>query len=86
MPRLKQGAIQAAIVSVLERNKVAMRPIDIRARVSSDLGREIPTDTVTSFLSVAARSGKWPIEKVRDGQYRLVANRQAVWRRRADGG
>src|SRR4051794_20301645 len=69
--RLPQGAIQAAVLDVLASASASLRPSEVRARVEQRLGRAVSIDTVSSFLSVAARSGEWRVVRTSYGRYRL---------------
>jgi hypothetical protein len=69
--RLPQGAIQAAVLDVLASASASLRPSEVRARVEQRLGRAVSIDTVSSFLSVAARSGEWRVVRTSYGRYQL---------------
>lgn len=69
--RPKQGTIQAAVVTALEQHGRPLRPADLCYRVELMLETDVSYDTVSSFLSVASRSDKWPIEKVDTGRYQF---------------
>lgn len=69
--RPKQGAIQEAVIAVLEEHSQPLGPAAVRGRVSVLLEREVSYDTISSFLSVASRNEKWPITRVSTGFYGL---------------
>lgn len=57
------GAIQDAILDTLTHSG-ALRPRDVQHRVEERLGRLVSRDTVTSFLSVAARDPRSAVTRV----------------------
>jgi hypothetical protein len=69
--RLPAGAICEAAVAVLSEAREPLRPGDIRLLVEHRLDRPVSQDTVSSFLSVAARRAFLPIERVSRGLYVL---------------
>lgn len=71
-PRPKQGAIQEAILTALRNEGTDLRAAEVRLGAESQLGRNISADTVSSFLSVACRSNRWPVQRVSPGRYRYV--------------
>lgn len=67
--RLPMGAIQDAVLAVLAGAVEPMRPREVHAEVEQRLGRPTSQDTVSSFLSVAARRASLPVERVNYGRY-----------------
>lgn len=67
--RLPQGAIQAAVLDVLRGAGGSLRPSEVRQRAEQRLGRAVSLDTVSSFLSVAARSEEWRVVRTSYGRY-----------------
>lgn len=65
-PRL--GEIQDAVLRVIQ-NHNALSPTATHALVEQHLGRPVSYDSIASFLSVASRNDKWPIERLRPGTY-----------------
>lgn len=69
LPRQRLGAIQEAILDIISSSSKPLRPTEIRRQAVAATNREISYDTVASFLSVASRSDKWPIQRVGLGLY-----------------
>lgn len=67
--RLPMGAIQAAAIAAFSGAGTPMRPREVRSAVERRLDRRVSQDTVSSFLSVAARRTSTPIERVGPGLY-----------------
>ena len=67
--RPRQGALQEAILTVLEMAGEPVTPRQLREAAERLLGHAISPDTVTSLLSVGARSGSSPVTRVGLGQY-----------------
>jgi hypothetical protein len=73
------GAIQAAALDVLGAAQAPMRPREVHAAVEQRLGQSVSSDTIGSYLSVAARSDALPVVRTGPGLYalaRLAAHRQ----------
>ncbi|MGB0872681.1 MAG: hypothetical protein ACPGYP_06035 [Solirubrobacterales bacterium] len=70
--RQRLGAIQEAILDAMSSSSKPLRPTEIRRQVIAGTNREISYDTVASFLSVASRSVKWPVQRVGPGLYLIV--------------
>lgn len=70
--RLPMGVIQTAALAALTEADRALTPRDVRASVEERLERSVSQDTVSSFLSVACRSARWPVRRVGRGLYRIV--------------
>jgi len=64
-PRLRWGAIQAAVVEVLSEVAMPMRVWDVHAAVEKRLRLDVSYHTVCSFLIAAARSPSCGVERVR---------------------
>ncbi len=62
--KLRQGAIQAAVLDVLQNHGKAMRGKEIYLGVEALLGRKVSRDSVYSYLSVASRDETSEIRKV----------------------
>lgn len=71
-PRLRAGAIQECVIEVLCDQRTTLTAPEIRGRVENRLSAPISGDTVSSFLSVASRSKKWPVERAGYGHYRIT--------------
>jgi len=71
--RLPQGAIQNAILEVLSEAKEPLHTKEIRKLVQAKLKRPVHYDTISSFLTRAAKQHKTTrIHRVRYGQYVLL--------------
>jgi hypothetical protein len=66
------GAIQGAALDALGEAAGPMRPGDLHAAVECRLQRPVSTDTISSFLSAAARSANMPVIRTGPGLYALV--------------
>lgn len=67
--RLRQGAIQEEIFDVVRGSNTPVSPREIRKEVSDRLDVELSFDTVYSFLALALKDDRWPIERVGYGKY-----------------
>ena len=72
--RLPQGAIQNAVVAVLRNSPKPLNVRDVHALVERTLRRSVSYDTVSSYLSVAARDSRQPIARRGRGSYEAVRN------------
>ena len=79
-PRPRIGAIQAAVLDVLGEAHVPIGPHGLHAAVEQLLGQPVSTDTIGSYLSVAARTAALPVIRTGPGLYALT--RSATHRRR----
>ena len=70
--RLPMGAIQAAAIEVLQDADDALMPLEVRTRVEKRLQTRISQNTISSFLSVACRSGDSPVQRVGHALYRIT--------------
>jgi hypothetical protein len=68
-PRLRQGLIQATVLAALREARVPLRARVIHAQVERRLGRCVSLDTVSSYLSVAARDAAIPVRRCSRGVY-----------------
>jgi hypothetical protein len=62
--RLRMGAIQEAVLAVLGEASNPLRPCDIHALVEQRLARRVSDDTVSSYLSVAARDKRSIVRRI----------------------
>jgi len=69
-PRLRWGAIQAAVIDVLIQASSPLRVRDVHTRVEGQLNMAVSYHSVCSFLTSAARSGSGGVERVGYGTYR----------------
>ncbi len=67
--RLPMGAIQAAVLAVAAAEQTPMRPCEVLRAVEHRLGRAVSYDTVSSFLSVAARDPAMPVARAYGQRY-----------------
>jgi hypothetical protein len=65
------GAIQNAVIAVLTEADAPLLPQQVQELAERRLGRTVSYDTVSSFLSVAARGSSMPIQRVQRGLYIL---------------
>jgi hypothetical protein len=70
LPRLRWGAIQAAVLIVLGEAERPMRVREIHALVEDRLKLKVSYHTVCSFLIAAGKSRLSGVERVRYGTYR----------------
>jgi len=63
------GVIQGAVVDILKAAAEPLRPREVRVLVEELLNRPVSQDTVSSFLSVAARQPHLPIERTGPSLY-----------------
>ena len=69
--RPRMGVIQGEVLKVLQQAAPSpMRTPELRAAVEVRLKIAVSRDTVSSFLSVASRSERWPVVRVNHGLYR----------------
>ena len=69
--RPRMGVIQQAVLEVLDRASVPLRPCEVRLRVELRLAQPVSYDTAASYLSVACRDQRGPIVRVSSGRYGL---------------
>lgn len=70
--RLRQGQIEAAVVSVLSSTNRALRVGEVVMRVEARLGQPVSRDTVNSCMSTCCRGKKPKFRRVGVGMYRAV--------------
>ena len=70
--RLPKGAIQAAVLQVLDAATGPLRLGEIHSRVEQRLDRATTRDTVSSFLSVACRADNPTVVRAGYGLYRIA--------------
>jgi hypothetical protein len=69
--RLRNGAVQRAVLHVLAASPEPMRVTDVHAAVERLLGMPVSKDSVNSCLSVGSRGAEARFERVSPGRYRL---------------
>jgi hypothetical protein len=69
--RLRNGAVQEAVLRVLATSPEPMRVADVHAAVERLLSMPVSRDSVNSCLSVGARGAEAPFERVKIGWYRV---------------
>ena len=75
--RLKQGAIQKAILAVMAKAQKRLSVSQIHKLVEQELKRSVSYDTVCSFLTTSAKNHKTSgIHKVRKGLYVMISIHQ----------
>lgn len=72
--RLRSGAVQNAVVAVLEAANAAMHVQDVHLAVERHLSMRVSRDTVNSCLSVGARGEAARFKRVGRGCYKLRAS------------
>lgn len=72
MRKLGNGAVQRAIVTVLETAGRPMRLAEVHLAVEGLLGRAVSKDSIKWCLSTAVRSKEPRFERVARGCYRLM--------------
>jgi len=72
--RLPMGTVQATILTVLRHSSGGQRPKEVQLRVEQRLKREVPYDTISTFLSVAAKHKTSPVIRVSKGRYGLAGS------------
>ena len=71
-PRLRWGAIQASVLTVLGEAERPLRVRDVHALVEERLEVQISYHTICSFLIAAGKKPASGVERVRHGMYRAA--------------
>lgn len=71
-PRLGNGVVQRAVVSVLAVAQRPMRAPEVRAAVEDLLGHPVSKGSISWCLAAGARGKEQRLERVARGCYRLV--------------